>query len=184
MANVRTPVLSGITEFGEVTGATDYTGGTDVPWGATEQNGVTLNISGEDVDVQSGQALVLEDSFASSRAMEITARLQHAGLLNLQDALGMPSGTLTGDLGETTPTDEVLDISGTDIGSSTKHIYALTPGPAAARRYEAGRCKQRAGMTIELASNDYVRYETVWTVLKFDPVAGTGPDLKITDAAT
>lgn len=182
MATLRTPVYSGITEFGEVTGATGYTGGTDVPYGATERNGVTIVITGEDVDVQSGQNLVLEDSFASARAIEMTARLQHAGLMNVRDALGMPDGALTGDLQLTpTATDEVLVLNGTNMGSETKHIYCLTPGPVSTRRIAAARCKQRAGMTLELASNDYVRLETTWTVID----GGAGVDeMQITDSAT
>jgi len=180
MANVRTPVLNGITEFGEVTGGTGYTGGTDVPWGATERNGVTIVIAGEDVDVQSGQNLVLEDSFASARTIELTARLQYSGLMNVRDALGMPAAALTGDLGIGTPTDEVLAFQGTNMGSEEKHIYALTPGPTSTRKYGAVRCKQRAGMTIELASNDYVRLESTWTVLD----GGSYDEMQITDAAT
>jgi hypothetical protein len=180
MANARTPVLSGITEFGEVTGGTGYSGGTDVPWGHTERNGVTINVAGEDVDVQSGQNLVLEDSFASARMIELVARLQYSGLLNVRDALGMPSSALTGDLGATTPTDEVLVLTGTNMGSEEKHIYALTPGPVSTRRYAAIRCKQRAGMTLELASNDYVRLETTWTVLD----GGSYDEMQITDSAT
>ncbi len=179
MATVRTPVLSGITEFGEVTGATNYAGGTDVPYGATERNGVTIVITGEDVDVQSGQNLVLEDSFASARSIEMTARLQHVGLMNVRDALGMPASALAGDL--SMATDEVLGLNGTNMGSETKHIYALTPGPISTRRLEAHNCKQRAGMTLELASNDYVRLETTWTVID----AGSGVnEMQITDAGT
>ncbi len=180
MANVRTPVLSGISEFGEITGGTGYTGGTDVPWGATERNGVTIAISGEDVDVQSGQNLVLEASFASARTIELTGRLQYSGLMNLRDALGMPSSALTGDIMLGTPTDEVLVIVGTNMGSESKHMYAMTPGPISTRRYQAINCKQRAGMTLELGSAAYVMLETTWTVLD----GGAYSEMEITDAAT
>ncbi len=171
MANVRTPVLSGISEFGDVTGETaPYDGlGTDAPYGATERNGVTIQVTGEDVDVQSGQNLVLEDSFASARSIELTARLQHSGLLNIKDALGMPDAALTGDLATI---DEVLAFNGTNIASEEKTIYVLSPGPNTTRRIQAQRCKQRAGLTLELASNDYLKLETTWTILD----GGTGID--------
>jgi hypothetical protein len=180
MANVRTPVLSGITEFGEITGGTGYSGGTDVPWGATERNGVTIAIAGEDVDVQSGQNLVLEASFASARTIEITGRLQYSGLMNLRDALGMPAGALSGDIQNGTPTDEVLAIVGTNMGSESKHMYALTPGPVSTRKYQAINCKQRAGMTLELGSAAYVMLETTWTVLD----GGAYSEMEILDSAT
>lgn len=164
MAQARTPVLSGISEFGEVTGETaPYDGlGSDASWGATERNGVTIQITGEDVDVQSGQNLVLEDSFASARSIELTARLQHTGLLNIKDSLGIPDADLSGDLATV---DEVLSFNGTNIATEEKTIYVLSPGPNTTRRIQAERCKQRAGLTLELASNDYIKLETTWTVL-------------------
>jgi hypothetical protein len=176
VANLRTPVYSGITEFGDI-----ESGPTDVPWGATEQNGVTVAITGEDVDVQSGQALMLEDSFPSTRTIEVTARLQHGGLLNLKDALGMPDSALTGDLQATpTATDEVLAIVGTNIGTEELNLYADQPGPVSTRRYDFKRCKQRAGMTLELGSNNYTMLESVWQVL--NPTSGNA--VEITDAST
>lgn len=183
MANQRTPVLSGISEFGEINSETAaYAGdGTDESWGATERNGVTLAMSGEDVDVMSGQNLMLQDSFPSSRAIELTARLQHAGLINIADALGIPDSDLAGDLNAATPTDEVLSIDGTNIGQEEKTLYILTPGPVSTRRYQVHRAKQRAGLNMEFAINDYVKIETTWSVLD----AGAGNDeMQITDAAS
>jgi hypothetical protein len=173
MANVRTPVLHGITECGE-------DNGTQVPWGATEQNGVSIAIDGEDVDVISGQAYVLEDSFPSTRAVTVTMRLQYSGLLNLQDALGLPSTALTGDLGAATPTDEVLAIEGGELATEEKKLYAIHPGPVSTRLWEFERCKQRGGFTMELASNDYIKLETSWGVL----ANSGGAEVTVTDAAS
>jgi hypothetical protein len=171
VAQVRTPVISGITEFGHDDGA-------DQAWGATEQNGVTVAITGEDVDVQSGQALMLEDSFPSARTIEVTARLQHGGLLNVKDALGMADATLTGDLGAVT--DEVLAITGANIGTEELKLYAIQPGPVSTRDFRFFRCKQRAGITLELGSNNYSMLESVWQVL--NPTSGNAAE--ITDSAT
>ena len=173
MAQVRTPVLSGITEFGSFITTVDTT------WGATERNGVSIAIEGEDVDVQSGQALMLEDSFASQRSITITPRLQFSGLLNVRDALGLPASALVGDIAGAT--DEVLSIVDADIASETKGLYAITPGPVSTRRFEFVRCKQRGGFTMELASNDYIRMESSWGLLR--PVGG-GFAMKVTDSAT
>ena len=177
MAQVRTPVLSGITEFGSF-----VTGPVDTTWGATERNGVSIAIEGEDVDVQSGQALMLEDSFASQRSITITPRLQYSGLLNVKDALGLPDAALVGDL-QATPTasDEVLSIVDADIATVEKQLYAITPGPVSTRVFRFIRCKQRGGFTMELASNDYVRMESSWGLLR--PVGG-GTAMTVTDSAT
>lgn len=172
MAQVRTPVLHGITEFGEVDGG-------DQAWGATERNGVSLAIDGEDVDVISGQSLMLEDSFASLRGITATARLQYSGLLNMKDALGLPDSALVGDLAGAT--DEVLSLIDDQIATEEKVLYALTPGPVSTRRFDLARCKQRGGFQMELASNDYVRLESSWGLLR--PGVGVAA-MVITDAAT
>ena len=176
MAQVRTPVLSGITEFGS------YVGTTDTSWGATERNGVSIAIEGEDVDVQSGQVLMLEDSFASQRSITVTARLQYSGLLNMRDALGLPSSALVGDLQATpTPTNEVLSVIDAEIATEEKGLYAITPGPVSTRDFRFIRCKQRGGFTMELASNDYVRMESSWGLLR---PSGGGAAMTVTDSAT
>ena len=174
MAQVRTPVLSGITEFGSY-----VTGPVDTSWGATERNGVSIAIEGEDVDVQSGQVLMLEDSFASQRSITVTARLQYSGLLNMRDALGLPASALVGDIAGAT--DETLSVIDAEIATEEKSLYAITPGPVSTRRFEFIRCKQRGGFTMELASNDYVRMESSWGLLR---PSGGGAAMTVTDSAT
>lgn len=164
----RDTVLHGVVAVGAVVA------GADVDWGSTEQNGATLAIDGQDVDVMSGQSRILEDSFASARTITATFRLQKSDLLNVRDSLGLPATALTGDLyGATTPTAEVLTIDEAQIGTQENALFIESLGPKGPRRVDIPRAKNRGGITLEFAANDYIKLESTWTVLR--PKEGSGP---------
>lgn len=175
MANERKTVIRGISEVGAVRAATD------VSFGRTTPNGVTLAFSGSDLEVESGQSTMLEAIFNQSDRIAVTFRLIFADLVNFREALGLPDAALTGDLNPVDPApavEEVLAITEANLRSREDALYAITPGPASTRRYDFHRCRVRAGLSIEMSRDGHVILEFTAEVLR--PEAGNV--ITITDA--
>ena len=173
MANQRTTALIGINEVGAIVG------GTDVPWGETEQAGATLTLDGTDFELRSAQSKMLRDRIAITRDAQVTVRLQNVDLANIRDVLGLPASALTGDLHGTTPTDEVLSIDPEQISTEEFGLYIETPGPAGPRRIEIARCKPHGTLTLNFSATENQRLEATFQVLRPE---GGAPAIKITDA--
>lgn len=171
--------LRGISEVGHIT---DPTGApTDVPWGKTQQEGVTLQLSTETVDLMSAQATMKEDSGLVSTAMQLVIRMITAELQLLQRLYGIPAASFSGDLEDVTPTPEVLSVAEGDLGSQEESLYVLGTGPASTRRVEAARCRVVDLGGLNFASTSYQTPEGTWEVLA--PASGdVRPPLEITDA--
>jgi len=173
MANQRTTALIGINEVGAIVG------GTDVPWGDTEQDGATLTLDGTDFELRSAQSKMLRDRIAITRDAQVTVRLQNVDLANIRDVLGLPASALTGDLNGATPTDEVLSIDPEQISTEEFGLYIETPGPAGPRRIEIARCKPHGTLTLNFSATENQRLEATFQVLRPE---GGAPAIKITDA--
>lgn len=180
MPPTATNVLHGISEVGEVTDP--YGTPTDVPWGATEQDGVVLRISGNQVDVRSGQSLVLEDRFLSGLDITAEVTLQYTDLLNVARGMGLADSEVTGDLQAGTPVAEVLNPLQTAIGNREFYFYILTPGPTSTRRIELKRCKINPDFQLAFASSDYQKIRLQLIVLAPRDASDLGRPIRITDA--
>lgn len=166
--------LVGITEVGHV-----EAGPTDVPWGNTQQDGVTLALSPNTVDLMSAQAKVMEDVNLLEAAMELQVNLVEASLQAIQRAYGIPDASFAGDLAAGSPTEEVLAVGEGDLGSTERQMYVLTPGPSSTRRVDVPRSKVSSLGDIQMGSNAYQLPSATWQVL--NPTDGSDP-LTITDA--
>lgn len=150
-------------------------GGTDTPFGDTQQEGVVVQLSTDVADLQGGQAKVLEDRELVSANMEIQIMLVEAALQAVQELYGLPSGNFSGDLDTSTQEEVQFD---NNLGTVETGIYALGPGPASTRRVEASRCKIGDLGDLTMASDSYMLPQATWTVLKPD----SGASLLIQDA--
>ncbi len=164
----------GITEVGHV----DITPA-DVPWGRTTQDGVNLQLTAQTVELQSGQATMLEDVGLVSARMQFVIGLVVSELTALARLWGLPDSAVTGDLTLTpTPTAEVLAIAPNAMGTVERTLFALGPGPASTRRIEALRARVSALGGIQMAQNAFSLPTATWDVLA--PAAGNA--VTITDA--
>lgn len=167
--------LIGITEAGHVAA-----GPTDVDWGRNQQNGASIALASESVTLLSAQAKMAERADLVSADIQVTIRLVHPNLQNVQRASGAPDSTFTGDLeGTPTATAEVWTLDEGSLGSEQRALYILAPGPASTRRVDAAVCRVTGYGTIEFASNAYQLFEATWSVL--NTADGTGVFI-ITDA--
>lgn len=173
MANQRKTVIHGISEVGAVRAAAD------VSFGKTIIDGVTIAFSGTDLDVESGQSSLLEESFPITDRIEITATLLYADLLNYIEALGMDASALVGDLNGGVPTDEVLTMIEGALRVREDQLYIICPGPSGSRRYDFMRTKVKAGVQFVHGRNKEVNIQATWQVLR--PKAGPNV-FTVTDA--
>ena len=182
MAQQVANVLQGITEVGHVTDP--YGTPADVSWGATEQDGVEIRVSGETLDVQSAQSTVLEDMFVHTVDIEVEYKVQYGDLLNLARALGLDTSSYpTGDLqGSPTPSAEVLEPLMDDIGRFEFYLYAITPGPKSTRRFEFKRCKVAPSFNLALASTAHQAIAISFKVLRPKQAGHENTPVKVTDA--
>lgn len=163
----------GISEVGHRDGAAD------VSWGNTQQDGLTVQLTAETIDLQSGQAFMRESVHLVAGRIQLVINLVGSELTALARAWGFPVAALTGDLTAATPTPEVLTITGNNIGTQERTLYALGPGPRSTRRIQAARCKVADLGNLSMASNAYMLPSATWEVL--NPPTGTAA-LTITDA--
>lgn len=171
--------LIGVSEVGHVT---DPEGApTDVPWGNTQQDGVTLQLAVDTVDLQSAQAKMREDSNLVSADIQMVINLIVAELTALQRAWGLPADAFDGDLSGATPAAEVLTITEGNLGTREDTLYVLGPGPVSTRRVEVGRAKVSDIGNLQFASNAYMLPTATWSVLNPGAESTLEP-LVITDA--
>ena len=162
----------GISEVGHVDGATD------VNWGRTQQDGVRVQLTAETIDLQSGQAFMRESVHLVAGRIQLVINLVGSDLTALARIWGFPASALTGDLTAATPTAETLAVTGNNIGSQERTLFALGPGPRSTRRVQAARCRVADLGNVTLASNAYNLPTATWEVL--NPISGNA--LTITDA--
>lgn len=161
----------GINEVGEVIAATDTS------WGRTQEDGVTLQLTANTVDLMSGQAYMKEDSRLTSAQLQIVAALIFSELTNLKRIWGLPDDALTGDLSGGTATPEVLSILQSNLGTVEKALYVLGPGPVSTRRIDAIRCRASSFGELKMAKNAFTLPQATYEVLAPD----SGAALTITD---
>lgn len=172
--------LIGINEVGHVVDP-DSTA-TDTPWGNTQQSGVELQLTTETVELQSGQATMKESVNLVTAAMVMAMALVVAELTAFGRIWGLPDSAFTGDLEDTTPTDEILSITTGNMGTEERALYILGPGPETTRRVDARRCRVSDLGNLSFASNAFQTPDASWEVLV--PQGDTPPDpVIITDAA-
>ena len=172
MAVQRKTIIRGISEVGAVRN------NVDVSFGRTAPDGVSIEFSGNALEVESGQSTFLEDLIRISDRIQVRARLLYADAVNLKEVLGLPDSALTGDLNAGTPTPEVLTAVEGALGSREDKLYVIAPGPKSTRRYEFARTKLRPGVTIQHSRDNHVVLEAIWEVLR----PSTGNAFTITDA--
>lgn len=145
----------GIVEVGEFTGAK---GGTYVekPWGLTTQEGAQLSGSVSSVKQRSGQSASVIDSFISEFEAQLRVGLISATLDNIRRLYGLPTTALTGDLSATPdPTEEVLTVKGSELGTQEVGIYVRTMGPVGPRTYYVPRCKVSSLPELNMSRTGY-----------------------------
>lgn len=164
--------LIGISEVGHVAA-----GPADVSWGNTTQDGVTLQMTTEVVDLMSAQAKMKEDVSLVAASMQLVVNLVTTALQRLQRLWGLPDSAFAGDI--EAPTEETLTFTEGNLGTEERTLYVLGPGPASTRRVDATRCRVADLGGIQFASNAYQLPSATWEVL--NPGPGSDP-LVITDA--
>lgn len=163
--------IIGVNEIGE----TD--GGTDTPWGRTQEDGAVLTLSVTKQELFSGQAKMAEDTHINQVAMGLQFNAIFSELQNLQRMLGIASSQFTGDLSSSTQ--EVLTIDQDSLGAIAKSVYVEGPGPSSTRRAEAANAQLGDIGDLAWSDTEWQLPEVTWDVLNTSD--GTGV-LTITDA--
>lgn len=169
--------LIGISEVGHVTDAP-----ADVPWGNTQQEGVTLQMTADTVELMSAQAKMREDVSLVSANIQLVIALIVAELTALQRLWGLPDDALEGDLTGGVPEDEVLTIEEGNLGTQERALYVLGPGPVSTRRIEVARARIADIGNIQMGSTAYTLPQATWSVLNPAPAEPAVHPLVITDA--
>lgn len=164
--------LIGISEVGHVTAVP-----ADVTWGATQKDGVTVQLSLSRTELRSGQSALKLASHVTEVGVQLSFRMVESALQALGYMLGLAAAKFTGDLTAGTPTAESLIIDGT-LGSQELKLYALGVGPASTRRIEAARAVLSDPGSLAVADNAYMQPAVAFNLL--EPASGSF--LKITDA--
>lgn len=162
--------LRGISEVGHVSGS-------DVSWGATQEEGVELQLSLSRVDLRSGQSNLKLASDVTEVGAQLVIRMVESALQSLGRMLGLAAAKFAGDLQGGPATAESLIIDGT-LGSQELALYAIGVGPASTRRIDAPRAVLTDPGSIQMAKNAYMLPGVTFELL--EPAAGDF--LTITDA--
>lgn len=166
--------IKGVNEVGQVD-----TGPVDTTWGRTQRDGFTLQMAVTREQLFSAQSPVTEDNDITQITMSMRFSLLFSELTKLQMAMGIPAAQLSGDLSGGTPTQEELQIDEDSLGSDTKTLYALTPGPLSTRRFEAANCALADVGDLQSGRGQWQLPQVTWDIL--NTADGTGL-LAITDA--
>lgn len=156
--------IHGISEFGEWTANSTAAGGvtstynsdnvyTESSWGYTSEEGARVVPSVTRVEQRSGQSASLIDSFIESVGAQLEVNLLSGHLTNLKRMLGLPDTALTGDL--TSPTDEILVVDGSALGTVEQQLYMKTMGPIGPRTYYFPRAKVASFPELQHTRTDY-----------------------------
>lgn len=152
---------------------------TDVPWGKTAEDAVSIQMNVQTVDLFSAQSKMNEDTGITQIGMDIVIKGIDGALRNIQRAFGLPDSAFTGDLSNITPSDEVLEFNEDEIGETERAIYSEGPGPlASTRRIDAPRCKLVSVGALAQSKTGWMLPEATWRVL--NPGSST-PVVTITD---
>lgn len=151
---------------------------TETSWGLTSEEGARITESVSTVKQRSGQSAGVVDSFISEYDAQLQIMLLDGQLNTLRRLMGLPTAALTGDLGGTSPTPEVLVVRGSEIGSEERQIYVRCMGPLGPRTYYFPRAKLATppekvhgktahfepSATFDLAENDADPRELYWII--------------------
>lgn len=159
-------------------GVGHVSGGSDVSWGRTTPEGVSLQLGVQSVDLESAQTLMEVDTGITRVTVNIVIRLVSAALQVIQRAFGMSATAFTGDLTAGTPLAEQLDIADTDLGSQEQQLYSLGPGPASTRRITVYRAKVSDLGGLDQAKPSWMLPSPTWRAL----APASGPVIRILDA--
>lgn len=150
-------VYRGITEVGHVAD------GTDVPWGKTSEDGITISHSVTRESLYSGQDLAPVDDAIMRIEASVTFRLIEASLANLARTLGLPEDAVSG----SGPT-AVLTVLADELGTEEFHLYAIQPGPNGPRRYDFKRAKVGQPGDINVSKTAWTLPQSTYTLLVDD----------------
>jgi hypothetical protein len=160
----------GISEVGEYTGPK---GGpyVETPYGKTTQEGGTVNLTTNVIRQFSGQSAAAIDSFTQTVEGSFAVSLLSSTLTNLKRMFGLPDTALTGDLTAGTPTQEVLSVKGSDMGTVEKSLYMRTMGPLGPRTVRMPRAKVSTPPNIVAGRNGYFEPNATFDLYE-DPTTG------------
>jgi len=164
--------LIGISEVGHVA-----SGPVDVPWGETQKDGVTLQLSLSRVEAMSGQSTLKLASHVTEVGVQLGIRMVESALEALGYMMGLAAAKFTGDLTAGTPTAEVLTVDGS-LGSQELQLYAEGIGAASTRRVDAARAVLSNPGSLAMADNAYWQPSVEFGLL--EPASGSF--LTVTDA--
>ena len=144
----------GITEVGHVDN------GTDVPWGKTGEEGITISHSVTRESLYSGQDLAPVDEAITRVEATVTFRLIEASLANIARVLGLPESAISG-----TGPAAVLSVLADELGTQEFHLYAIQPGPNGPRRFDFKRAKVSSPGDINVSKAAWTLPESTFTLL-------------------
>lgn len=150
-------VYRGITEVGHVDN------GTDVPWGKTSEDGITISHNVTREQLFSGQDLAPVDDTITRVEASVTFRLIEASLQNIARVLGLPTTAISG----TGPT-AVLTVLADELGTEEFHLYAIQPGPNGPRRFDFLRAKVGQPGDLNVSKAAWMLPESTFTLLVDD----------------
>jgi hypothetical protein len=172
MAATSNAFVRGHSEVGHKSGATD------VPWGRTAEDAVSIQLNVQTVELYSAQSVMAEDSGVTQVGMQLGINGIDGSLQNIGRVLGLPDSAFTGDLSAST--NEVLTFDKDDIGASALALYSKGPGPlSSVRRIDAPNCKLASAGALAQAKTGWMLPSAVFNIL----VPATGNPLTITDDA-
>lgn len=140
MANTAETGIFGLTAIGEWTATSVTAGGTStseynddnvytlVPWGHVTDAGVVESGSVTRLEIGAATTAAIVHTFITSASRQIAFGLTSGTLTNIRRMLGLPTAALTGDLSAGTPTKEILQVAGADLGSVEYQLYYQTAG--------------------------------------------------------
>lgn len=142
----------GITEVGHVDN------GTDVPWGRTGEDGITISHNVTRESLFSGQDLAEVDSAITRVEASVTVRLIEATAKNLARILGLPEEAVDDVTG-------VLTVLADELGTQEFHLYAIQPGPNGPRRFDFPRVRVSQPGDINASKTAWTLPETTFAIL-------------------
>lgn len=160
----------GHSDFGHVAGS-------DVSWGRSGPEGMSMQLSATSIDLPTAQTLMPVDSGITDVLFTIGIRLVSAALQVIQRAYGLPDSAFSGGLQGGSPTAEILNLQDLDVGKQERQLYSLGPGAVSTRRIDVFRAKISDLGELAQAKTAWMLPQATWRAL----APATGPAVKITD---
>lgn len=145
-------VYRGITEVGHVDD------NTDVPWGRTGEDGITISHNVTRESLFSGQDLAEVDSAITRVEASVTVRLIEATAENLARILGLPESAVDSVTG-------VLTVLSDQLGTREFHLYAIQPGPNGPRRFDFPRVRVGQPGDLNVSKTSWTLPETTFSII-------------------